>query len=630
MNECIKTLSSRKTNLIIRTLIACLIAITLSVAILPARANDDEAAAQKAFNDWKAAREKVEEKQKAVKAAEKERSDYLALIKDDKNPTADEQAGLQALNNKVAEAQAALKAAEDELQAAFNRLTEALAKLPEDNALRKELMRQRDILLGHKQTSLSPQTQQIVQTASKTTGGLQITTFDTANGRVIVNLPDDMRAGDTISGTVMAEPKGQTPEERAKNMAVLSGYVIEVQPPKNPDGTSNPKVKAEVTAPPPQLRVILPPGSTLAPPVTNVSRANSSGLGITLTNTSGSFSAAGTTTVPIEMVALSLQSSAPLNTFQLPTMGQPGRPIVITGPFDGNSSNTGLSYRPCVRSADCAGSPSAWVASGDLIVAESPRQAVFTAPTNVTGPMEIRVNEGTTETRAPFRNVGVNLSAPKTSLLKGESTTLKIEVSGLQGITEPVPLHLVKGGVVTMLGGDVQSMTIKPEEVQSNGTFTTTRTITGVQTGVWNATATVVVFDTCLQDDNSGDLVVYNSVTGDFIFCQGRRNLAGANPISLSTLNFGGSDFTGGVRVAAGDINDSGGSGPGLVSIGPGASMHRNGAVTVADFNYKPGYIHVQIDGYTNTGNAMVQTTKPKQTFTITDRDTRNNTCGCK
>src|SRR5712691_5792128 len=182
--------------------------------------------------------------------------------------------------------------------------------------------------------------------------GLRVVTFDNAQGRVIVNLPDDMRAGDTISGTVMAEPKGQTDEERGKNMAVLTGCVIEVELPKKPDGTSNPKVTAQVTAAPSAITFTLPPRSTPTPPLTNVSTGSSGGLGITLTNTSGSFSIPRTTTtVPIEMVSLSLQSAAPLQPhFQLPAMGQQGRPIVITGPFDGNSSNTGLSYRPCVRS----------------------------------------------------------------------------------------------------------------------------------------------------------------------------------------------------------------------------------------------------------------------------------------
>ena len=37
--------------------------------------------------------------------------------------------------------------------------------------------------------------------------GLTTTTFDTLEGTVSVNLPDDVAAGDTISGTVTTEPK---------------------------------------------------------------------------------------------------------------------------------------------------------------------------------------------------------------------------------------------------------------------------------------------------------------------------------------------------------------------------------------------------------------------------------------
>jgi hypothetical protein len=467
----------------------------------------------------------------------------------------------------------------------------------------------------------APSAQRSVKVSTTTAGGLRTVVFDTNPGKVIVNLPDDMRAGDTISGTVVAEPKGQTEDERSRNEKTLNSLLVNFAGSRVPVSAKAFKLfvpggettAVAANAKRSDFRIIIEPPGPQDPP----------GSFFGLIDDPFFFD------IPAEL--LYRPAPQPPQQYQLPTMGQTGRPIVISGPFDGNSSNTGLSYRPCVRSVDCAGTPSAWVPGTGLIVAESPRQAVFTAPTNVTGPIELRVNEGTTETKAPFRSVGVNLSAPKTSLLKGENTTLKIEVSGLQGITEPVPLHLVKGGVVTMQGGDVQSMTIKPAEVQSNGTYTTTRNITGVQTGVWNATATVVVFNTCLEDD--GDplrVLLFSVTTGDYIFCPGRGSGAGANPNALSTLNFGGSDFTGGVRVAAGDVNDSGGRGADLVSIGPGASMYKNGAVTVADFNYKPANIHVQIDGYTNSGNAIVRTTKPKQTFTITDRDTRNNTCGCK
>jgi hypothetical protein len=445
-----------------------------------------------------------------------------------------------------------------------------------------------------------------VTPSSTTRDGLRVVTFDTLQGRVIVNLPDDMRAGDTISGTVVAEPKGQTPEERARNMAIWSGYVIEVQPPRNPDGTSNPKVRAEVTAPIPLLRVTLPPSSTLTPPLKSVSSANSSGLGITLTNTTGSFTTGGTTTVPIEMISLSLQSVEPLKVPQLPSIGQQGRPIEIIGPFDGNITNTRLMYGPAGSSIQDFEKNTENVTGGFGLLqplAESPRKCVLAAPTNVTGPIELYLKEGNKETKGTFRDVGVNLTAPKTSLLKGESTELHVEVNGLQGITEPIPLHLTKGGVVTMQGGDVQTIRISPSDVNAYGTYTTTRTITGVQAGAWNSTATVVVFNVCLQDDKTGDRLQFNSTTGDYIFCV----------------------FP---SVVAGD--------PGRVNISwygtttpDTGSVGWSGCIITLQHNSTDGRVTAQTDRCTQTGSATVQPASSKITFTITDRDMRNNTCTC-
>src|SRR5258705_13296244 len=61
---------------------------------------------------------------------------------------------------------------------------------------------------------------------SRSADGLYITTFTTPQGVITVNLPDDMAAGDTISGTVTAEATGQNDAERAQNLAELKRHVL--------------------------------------------------------------------------------------------------------------------------------------------------------------------------------------------------------------------------------------------------------------------------------------------------------------------------------------------------------------------------------------------------------------------
>src|SRR5215470_20128516 len=55
----------------------------------------------------------------------------------------------------------------------------------------------------------------------KSDNGLCTASFTTPQGIIRVNLPDDMAAGDTISGTVTTEPTGQNDAERAQNLTEL-------------------------------------------------------------------------------------------------------------------------------------------------------------------------------------------------------------------------------------------------------------------------------------------------------------------------------------------------------------------------------------------------------------------------
>src|SRR5947209_13023671 len=62
--------------------------------------------------------------------------------------------------------------------------------------------------------------------------GLRVTPIAVPEGTLRVYLPDDIAAGDTIIGTVVAEPAGNTDAERSRNTSELDGYVVEVGPTK--------------------------------------------------------------------------------------------------------------------------------------------------------------------------------------------------------------------------------------------------------------------------------------------------------------------------------------------------------------------------------------------------------------
>src|SRR6266849_3214893 len=79
----------------------------------------------------------------------------------------------------------------------------------------------------------------------ETANGLTVVTFPLAPGNIIVKLPDDMMAGDTISGTVIEEPKGSNAQEKEKNKSTLDGLFIDLE------GTKVPANQARFTWTPP-------------------------------------------------------------------------------------------------------------------------------------------------------------------------------------------------------------------------------------------------------------------------------------------------------------------------------------------------------------------------------------------
>lgn len=221
MKTSIKCIHSMKVTLLLRTLSACLLVVAFSFATIPTRAGAAEDKAKQAFADWKAAqaavaaaKEKLADAQKALQNA------MTAVAKSGGKPTTAQETALAQGREAVARAEAALRAAEKQELAARVALESAIAELP-DGPLKDQLKRERNF------------------PSLVTANGLHAFRFDAPSGQLTVNLPDDMRAGDTISGTVVAEPKGQTPEARTKNQGELQGYVVSIssadsQSPKTP------------------------------------------------------------------------------------------------------------------------------------------------------------------------------------------------------------------------------------------------------------------------------------------------------------------------------------------------------------------------------------------------------------
>jgi hypothetical protein len=292
-----------------------------------------------------------------------------------------------------------------------------------------------------------------ISSRTDTAFGLITTTFDTLNGTVSVNLPDDVAAGDTISGTVITQPKGTTKDEQAKNEDSLNGYVVEVAKQENPAQQQQ------------RSKWVIPPATQFIP--------------VVLKNREGKVVAQ--TQVPLgqgNVIKPKPNGDNPnQGGYSTPPLGQAGKPVSVNGPFDGDFNNTAIKL----------GNNTA------EFLAESPRKVVVRSPANLIGPAPIEVNErGRIVAKCNYQSIGVRLAADKLSLIRGEQTTLTLTLNGLDGVTTPVSVQLTNAspGTIRMEGGESQVVTAQPREFTA-GVFTTRRTLTGVSAGGFNINAVI-------------------------------------------------------------------------------------------------------------------------------------------
>ena len=280
-------------------------------------------------------------------------------------------------------------------------------------------------------------------TALESADAIHVAIFDLDAGSIYVNVPDDLRPGDTGSGTVSPIPAGTDESERARQHEELSGYrvVLAGQP-------------APVSE---EVRTFRLP-------------ADAKTLTIALVDRQGR--PAGEVKAP-----LGPAPSAPAS-YDVPSLGQSGAPVRIAGPFDGELANT--SVRIGGTEAEK--------------VAESPRQVVVRGPQEgaAAAPVEVR-ERGAVVTTGTYRNVDVRLAAGATTLHSGERTTLTVTVTGVEGLRETLPVRLRNDspGVVRVEGGEEQTLCVRPDDVKTNGTWTASRGLTGVKLGAFSIGAEV-------------------------------------------------------------------------------------------------------------------------------------------
>ena len=279
-------------------------------------------------------------------------------------------------------------------------------------------------------------------------GGVSTTSFTTAQGKILVHVSADAAPGDTISGVVVAEPAGATPQEQQANLGVLTGLVVEME--KQPAKVA--ERRYEWTVP-----IALRTGRAM----------------MTLRDAGGR--AVSQMPVPVDPQP-ALPPGAGAGTVELPTDIQVGRPATIRARSDGRFA--GKTVEVGTGQAD--------------LLAVSPRQVVFRVTETPFGEVPVRYTNNGNMTEGRVRAMGVRLNATGTQLVRGQRATLTTTVTGLSGIKEPATLSYRNlSPAIVQLEGREPRVTIRPDDVKTDGTFTDTRRLTGVMAGAFQIVASI-------------------------------------------------------------------------------------------------------------------------------------------
>lgn len=232
--------------------------------------------------------------------------------------------------------------------------------------------------------------------------GLTTAVFNLPEGTITVYLPDDIRPGDNISGTVLAIASGKNSRQVGKNLSALKKYAVEFDGQKFPVSNTASHVQYKMSSGKPLQRFLS---------IINSEGVNAGEVGIKCPYTTETRSMTGC---------------------NIPSHALTAAPLKINGPFDGNSSNT-----TCNISGKEA-----------EVLAESPRQCIIQFPENASGKQTMELQEANQQkcTRS-ISGVDLHVSTGKLSLRRGEKTVIHVQVTGLQNLPDTAKLTLTNMSV---------------------------------------------------------------------------------------------------------------------------------------------------------------------------------------
>ncbi|HWR33861.1 MAG TPA: hypothetical protein VN451_10050 [Chitinophagaceae bacterium] len=277
---------------------------------------------------------------------------------------------------------------------------------------------------------------------------LIIQPIETKEGKITVYLPP-LSSTVMLSGTVYLDPTGK---DSSRNLMALQSYRLSLGDQVIP----------------------LQRGSFQVNIPTHPSSGN---VSLTLTTADGQM-------IKTEQYPVA-KSTAASNNYIIPPYIVSGDQGIITGNFDGNTSNTSVKIN----------------GEKTELLAESPSRLFLTTHINQTGNATIELAEkGTTQT-SQINVLSLNLSAGKTNLHRGQQTILHIKISGLEGLKEIVPVTITNTSpsTITLEGGNEQQLTIEPGKDAPSGMIELTRDIQSLKNGSFSVSVSILPFTFSLR-----------------------------------------------------------------------------------------------------------------------------------